>query len=173
MKAVSSLCFTVLMSSCHPRVRLAEPAPPVPLERLSVCTEVASDTAGWRRVADLDFDFLLPPAYTELVVHAFDSHVRDFATPDGRGSIGLGYGLYSSSLEEYRSLRGFAECRADLGGRPARVVTGRSEDGRYLVAATWRDLPPGAHLTITGAAADAAGQREIASVLRTVKFRFR
>lgn len=100
-----------------------------------------------------------------------DSHVRQFATADGRQRVGFDYGQWSPSLDGARSLPEFAECRAEIGGRPARVVTARVEGGRLYAGASWRELRPGVHLTVSGAAATRAGRSELLAALRTVEFK--
>lgn len=147
------------------------PGPP-PLERLAPCTgSVPPDTVHWQAVDDPVLELRLPPAYAEVAGHPMDSHARQFTTPDGRQRVAFDYGQWSSSLGEARGLPEFAECRAEIGGRPARVVTARLEGGRFFAGATWRDVRPGAHLTVSGTATTRAGREEVIAALRTVRLK--
>jgi len=152
---------------------LAQNAAPPALAQLALCADAAVGTEGWQLVDDRDFEFRLPPAYTEQESQQLDSHARRFATPDFQRILGLDYGHFSSTLDELRAAPEFAECRAEIGGHWARVVTARVADGGYTAAATWRDLRPDVHLTVGGRASDRQGQRELEAALRTVRFKAR
>jgi hypothetical protein len=165
----------VLLAACQPRAgrAVAPNAGPPALAQLALCADAAVGAEGWQLVDDRAFEFRLPPAYAELKIQPLDSHARHFATPDFQRTLGLDYGRFSSTLDEYRASPDFAECRAEIGGHPARVVTARDAGGGYTAAATWRDLRPGVHLTVGGTAPDRHGQRELEAALRTMRFKAR
>ena len=163
----------LLGTSCQARSgRFPAPWTALPLAQLAPCTPPSQSTAGWPLVVDnYGFEFRLPPRYAEVNTQGIDSHVRHFATSDSRRTIHLDYGLFSSTLDEYRDYKEVTECRGEIGGLAARVVTARGEGNDYVAAVTWRDLPPGAHLTVAGVAPDRPGQLEIAAALWTMRFR--
>ena len=163
----------LLAIGCQPQPgRLHTPPPARPLAQLAPCTPPPQGTAGWQLVSDtFGFEFRLPPGYSEIHAQGVDSHVRHFATSDARRTIHLDYGRFSSTLDEYRGSAEFVECRGEIGGHATRVVTAREGGNAYVTAVTWRDLTPGAHLTVAGVTRDRAGRLEIEAALWSMRFR--
>ena len=143
---------------------------------LDACTGAGADTTGWQ-VADAGpFRFSVPPGYQRRTVQGIDSYVGEWGTA-GR-KVGFDWGMYSSPLDEASTLlRGYVECTLEIGGHPARVVGGMDAEGRwrergrkYVVAAAWRNVPPGAHLTLSATSPDPADIPVLLSIVRSVRF---
>ena len=134
------------------------------------CATPAADTSGWRRVADASgFSFLLPPGFRENKVEPVDSHVRGFEA-DGL-TLSLDYGPSSNDLTgPHEASEGHLECPMRIGGRDALVVLTWPDRMAYDVDAAWRDVRPGMHLWMGGAANTPNGQRALLTVLRSVRF---
>lgn len=134
------------------------------------CATPAADTSGWQRVNDVSgFSFLLPPGFRENKVQPVDSHVRGFEA-DGL-TLSLDYGAYSNDLAAPRDpSEGHLECPTQIGGRDALVVLTWPDRMAYGVDAAWRDVRPGMHLWMGGAANTPNGQRALLTILRSVRF---
>lgn len=134
------------------------------------CATISADTTGWVRIhAGTSFSFLLPPGFHENKVEPLDSYVRGF---ESEGStLTLDYGRYSADLRgSADSSDAHLECPSTIGGHDAVVVLSWPDRVAYNVGASWRDVTPGVHLWIGGAASTPAGQRALLTVLRSVRF---
>jgi len=137
--------------------------------RLS-CTTPSADTSGWHRVTDSSgFSFLLPAGFRENRVEPVDSHVRGF---EAEGlTLSLDYGASSNDLTgPHEASEGHLECPTRIGGRDALVVLTWPDRMAYDVDAAWRNVRPGMHLWMGGAANTPNGQRALLTVLRSVRF---
>lgn len=134
------------------------------------CATPSADTSGWHRVADSSgFSFLLPPGFRENRVEPIDSHVRGFEA-DGL-TLSLDYGRSSNALTgRHEASEAHLECPTRIGGRDALVVFTWPDRMAYDVDAAWRDVRPGMHLWMGGAANTPNGQRALLTVLRSVRF---
>ncbi len=134
------------------------------------CATPSADTSGWHRIADsTGFSFLLPPGFRENRVEPIDSHVRGFEA-DGL-TLSLDYGRYSNDLTApHEASEGHLECPTQIGGHDALVVLTWPDRMAYDVDAAWRDVRPGIHLWMGGAANTPNGQRALLTVLRSVRF---
>jgi|GEM_PF-5464736 len=143
---------------------------------LDPCAGPGADTTGWQ-VADAGpFRFSVPPGYQRRTVQGIDSYVGQWGAP-GR-KVGFDWGMWSSPLDEASTLlQGYVECTVEIGGHPARVVAGLDAEGRwgeqgrkYVVAAAWRDVQPGAHLMLSASSVDASELPVLLSIVRSVRF---
>ena len=134
------------------------------------CVTASADTSGWVRIrADSDFSFLLPPGFHENKVVPIDSYVRGFESENS--TLTLDYGRYSADLRGTADTSdAHLECPARIGGHDAVVVLSWPDRIAYNVGASWRDVKPGVHLWMGGAANTPAGQRTLLTVLRSVRF---
>ena len=134
------------------------------------CATASADTTGWNRVTDVSgFSFLLPPGFRENHVEPIDSHVRGFEA-DGL-TLSLDYGGYSKDLTgPHEASEGHLECPAQIGGRDALIVLTWPDRIAYDVDGAWRNVRPGMHLWMGGAANTPNGQRALLTVLRSVRF---
>ena len=131
---------------------------------------MSTDTTGWVRVrADSNFSFLLPPGFHENKVEPIDSYVRGF---EAEGStLTLDYGRYSAnSRSSAYASDAHLECPAQIGEHDAVIVLSWPDRRAYNVGASWRDVTPGLHLWMGGAADTPAGQRALLTVMRSVRF---
>ena len=143
---------------------------PAPNGPQLTCATPSADTTGWSRVADSSgFSFLLPPGFRENNVEPVDSHVRGF---EAEGlTLSLDYGRYSNDLAgPHEASEGHLECPAQIGGHSAVVLLTWPDRMAYGVDAAWRDVRPGVHLWMGGAANTPNGQRALLTVLRSVRF---
>jgi len=134
------------------------------------CVTPSVNTLLWVRVSDSSgFSFLLPRGYRENAVVPVDSHVRGFEA-DG-WTLSLDYGKFS---DDHRGAAdpsdAHLECPAVIGGHPAVVVLTWPDRMAYNVDASWRDVRPGVHLWMGGAASTPENQRALLTVLRSVQF---
>lgn len=144
---------------------------------LDPCAGPGAATAGWTRADAGPFRVAVPPGYQRREVRGIDSYVGHWDGPGG-SSLHFDYGAYSSSLNELASgLRDYRECATDIGGHPAKVVSGYDAEGKYgeggrkyMVAAAWRSVPPGAHLTLIASSPRGADLPALVSILRSVRF---
>lgn len=134
------------------------------------CAATSADTSGWVRIkAGTGFPFLLPPGFHENKVEPIDSYVRGFES-DG-STLTLDYGRYSEDLRgSTDATDAHLECPARIGGREALIVLSWPDRVVYNVGASWRDVTPGVHLWMGGAATTPAGQRALLTILRSVRF---
>jgi hypothetical protein len=151
-------------------------AAPRPAGFLSACAAAAQERADMRTIRSTGFSFQIPADYERVDIQPIDSRVERWEAGPGR-AITYDLGPWSSTLDELRVLRGHSECRRDLGGKPAKVVAGLDEEGKmfsegrkYVVAATWRDIQPGLHLTVAATTPDAREQAALLRVLHSVTF---
>jgi hypothetical protein len=170
MRAPRPLAFLLfaLLPGC------ASPAP----NRFDACAEPRVSTAEWEKRDGLAFDFRLPPGYRREEFIPTDSKVERWKAGPGR-LVTYDLGGYSSRLEEMRVLGGYSECTVKIGGGRAKVVAGWDEDGgmfedgpgKYVVAATWRDIVPGLHLTLGASTPDRAEAERMLAMIRSVELR--
>ena len=134
------------------------------------CSTPSADTSGWHRITDASgFSFLLPPGFRENHVEPVDSHVRGFEA-DGL-TLSLDYGSTSNDLTaRHEASEGHLECPTQIGGRDALIVLTWPDRMAYGVDGAWRDVRPGMHLWMGGAANTPNGQRALLTVLRYVHF---
>lgn len=134
------------------------------------CITPPVSTAHWVRISDSSgFSFLLPPGYRENKVVPVDSHVRGFEA-DG-WTLSLDYGRFSDARgRPVDPTDAHLECPEQIGGRPAVVVLTWPDRMAYNVGAAWRDVHPGVHLWMGGAASTPENQRALLTVLRSVQF---
>jgi hypothetical protein len=144
---------------------------------LDPCAAPGVDTSGWT-VADAGpFRFSVPNRYQRQSVQGIDSYVGQWIATDKRG-VHFDWGMYSSSLNESATiLRDRVECTTEIGGHRVKVVAGFDAQGRwatgerkYVVAAAWRDVQPGTHLTISVTAPGASDVPVLLSIIRSVRF---
>jgi hypothetical protein len=140
------------------------------------CAAPGVDTTGWK-VADAGpFRFSVPNDYQRRTVQGIDSYIGRWSAP-GR-SVHFDWGPYSSTLDESATLlRGHVECTMEIGGHRAKVVGGFDAEGdwqergrKYVVAATWREVEPGTHLTLSVTSAAASDVPALLSIVRSVRF---
>ena len=131
---------------------------------------------GWVTHQGISFTLRLPTEFRSVPVQGIDSEVGMWRAV--ASEIGYDYGMYSATLTNEEPERDRQVCDVEIGGRRARLVTGRHTNGQLVAAAHWpavtpagggRDEPAG--LTIFGTAADSAGQRTLLASLWTVQFR--
>jgi hypothetical protein len=145
------------------------------LAGLPPCDDLPEPGPGWTSADAGPFSLRLPAGYRKVPVQGIDSFVGEYRAP--RRALHFDYGVYSSTLEEWRSADAdFRSCRMEIGGHLAKVVTARAEKGGYLAGATWRELEKGdelgaTHLTMAATSADADGQREALAVFGSVRFK--
>lgn len=141
------------------------------------CTGPGAETAGWVMVDAGPFRFSAPPEYRRQEVHGIDSYVGEWSA-SRRRLVSFDWGMYSWTMDDAGSrLQGYRECRLEIGGHPATVVNGYDAAGqigaagaKYVVAATWRDVSPGTHLTLVTASADAADLPALLTLVRSIRF---
>ena len=148
------------------------PRAPIP-----ACATPPTTAESWDLVDEGYFSLRIPPGFNEVPVQPLDSHVRQWEAGSLR-IIKFDAGLYSSPLRELRDLRGYSECRFSIDGVGTLLVSGWDHysrilvrDRKYVVAATWRDISPGAHLTIIGVTPTASEQATLMAVMRSVRFK--
>lgn len=141
------------------------------------CGAAGADTAGWRRVDAGPFSFAAPREYRRQRVRGIDSYLGRWSA-SRRREVSFDWGMYSSPLDETATqLQDSRECTAEIGGRRARVVSGYDSAGTwhgpgrtYVVAAAWRDVRPGMHLTLSATAPDSADVPALLSIVRSIRF---
>ncbi len=156
-----SALFALGMATC-----VSIPSHPVEVN----CVTPSVNTLLWVRVSDSSgFSFLLPRGYRENTVVPVDSHVRGFEA-DG-WTLSLDYGKFP---DDHRGAvdpsDAHLECPAVIGGHPAVVVLTWPDRMAYNVGASWRDVRPGVHLWMGGAASTPEDERMLLTVLRSVQF---
>jgi hypothetical protein len=170
--AVPILVALVLAAGCaHPRAATG----PVPIP--DPCAGAGADTAGWTVVDTGPFRFTAPREYRQRQVQGVDSFVGRWEASRGR-RVTFDWGMYSSQLrDDATHLQGFRDCAMEIGGQGVRVVSGYDAEGRwgdgtpvYVVAAAWRDVSPGTHLTLAATGADPADLTVLLSVVRSIRF---
>jgi hypothetical protein len=147
--------------------------PPVP-----ACAKPNVQVGGWQQIDAGAFTFRLPPGYLPQKVGGVESQVARWVAGERR-TISYDLGPYSSDLgEAKRHLTEFSECRDLIGARQAKLVSGWDAAGqwggngpKYVVAATWRDIRPHVHLTISATTDDPNEQETLLAVLRSVEFK--
>lgn len=169
---VASAALMIGLAACgHGRVAPAALTIPDP------CTAPGADMTGWTEVDAGPFRFTAPPGYRRQAVQGIDSFVGMWSASRGR-AVHSDWGEYSSTLDEAEAmLQGYRECRVQIGGYAARVVSGYDTAGRwerggrkYVVAANWRNVAPGGHLTLSATAADPADLPALLSIVRSIRF---
>jgi hypothetical protein len=138
----------------------------------------AAETSGWQQVDAGPFTLWMPAGYRRSQVQGIDSYVGRWGAGERR-FVAFDWGRYSSTLDEARDLlqHGYAECRTEIGSHPAKLVSGYDTGGtwegegrKYVVAATWRDVQPGAHLTLTAASDRPEDFATLLATIRSVRF---
>lgn len=171
MSVPSALVAMMLAGACtHPRAAAGPGVVPDP------CAGMGADTAGWQGVNAGPFRFAAPREYRQEPVQGMDSFVGRWRASRGR-LVTFDYGMYSSALDEVAARPGFRECTAEIGGKRVRVVAGHDARGElgdgvpgYVVAAAWRDVSPGTHLSMMARGADAADLPVLLAIVRSVRF---
>ena len=141
------------------------------------CTEPGAVTAGWVMVDAGPFRFSAPPEYRRQDVQGIDSYVGRWSASRLR-SVSFDWGAYSWPMDDAETrLQGYRECHMEIGGHRAKVIGGYDAAGRmgaggakYVVAAAWRDVPPGAHLTLVTTSADASDLPALLTIVRSIRF---
>lgn len=169
--AVSRLASAALVLAVAGCASARPPAPAV-----DPCAPGAA-AAGWQAVDAGPFSLGLPPGFQRREVQGIDSYVGQWDAPGGR-AVSFDYGAWSSSLDEMEAaLRDYRECTTEIGGHAVRIVSGFDEQGRigeggrkYVVAAAWRSVPPGARLTVVASSRNGADLPALAAILHSVRF---
>ena len=139
------------------------------------CGRPETSTAGWTARGGSEFTFRLPTAFEPIPAYSIDSEVGTWRA--GTSEIGYDYGMYSARLADGEPKYERQVCDVEIGGWPARLVTGRHTNGQLVAAAHWPAVGPpssrrgGARLTLYGTAADSVGQRVLVVSLWTIQFR--
>lgn len=146
------------------------------IQGLDPCTDVGADTTGWKVTDAGAFRFSVPDPYQRQAVQGIDSYVGHWAASGGR-AVRFDYGMYSSSLDHSSTQwEERAECTAEVGGHRVKLVGGFDAEGEgtgrtyVIVAAAWRDVPPGTHLTLTTMSRDPSDIPVLLSIVRSVRF---
>ena len=167
--AAMRLAFVLLILA--PGCRHAPSAPAVP-----VCADSAVVTGSWQLIDRGAFSFRLPPGYDSVLVQPIDSHVERWEAGPLR-AIDFDAGWYSSTLRELRGLQDYTECRVVSDLRVGLLVTGWDDEGafvdvgeKFVVAATWREVQPGFHLTMAGITPNADELPTFVAMLMSVRF---
>lgn len=149
----------------------------------TVCApeEVAS-TADWQVVEAVGFRYRVPSDYERVQVQGIDSYVGRWGASELRFAS-YDYGWYSNPLHDAKTaLSSYSACRDTIDGYPAALVFGWDSVGgwqsiggpKYIVAGSWRNVPPGRepamHLTMTTASDRAEDRPILLSILRSVEF---
>lgn len=147
------------------------------------CPAPTGDTSGWQTIDADAFTFRLPPGFERQDVQAIDSRAETWRR--GAAVVSFDMGWYSSDLRDSGGMYDdYQACTENIGGRDAYLITAiinnpadTAQHGRYVAAATWRDIPrpdsrddTPVHLTIWTETADAAARDEMLRVLRSVRF---
>ncbi len=159
------------LSGCQDKVKDAEMSgvgPDTSDTFVFACPDPKLDTSKWQSFEGQSLSFKLPPGFTRRPGTGIDSEAVSFE--NGNRIVGYDFGLYSASLEGYIRDTRNSDCREIIDGREALIVSTHAIGGRYFAGASWRDVRPNIHLTISGASSDLAGQREILALVRTVRF---
>jgi hypothetical protein len=172
VRRVALVAAAVALASCSAGAR-----PEAPSIFVNPCAAPEADTSGWTAADAGPFGFSTPPGYARREVQGIDSYVGEWRGP-GRRFVHFDWGHWSSTLDEAKTmLQGYQECTAEIGGHRAKVVSGYDATGRwheegrkYVVAATWRDVQPGAHLTLSATSPDPADLPALMSIVRSVRF---
>jgi hypothetical protein len=165
-------CAALLAAACAPRM-----AGPIPSLHVGPCEAPAADTAGWRVVEHGEFVFRVPPDFERMPVQPFDSDVDQWGTGPRR-FVMYDLGWYSSDLQEAARLAGYKSCTMHIGDHPAFVVAGWDSAGTWaavgpkvVVAATWRNLRGGGHLTLSATSDRRNEYGTLVSIVRSVRFK--
>ncbi len=169
--------LSILVAACRASSNRPPSAPMPP------CPAPSVDVASWTRIARSRFAFRIPPDFRAVPVRGIDSYVEQFEADRGNATISLDLGWYSSDLRPDSAFySSWARCKDVIGGHPASVITAivrnpedRRQDGRYVAAATWRNLSgaadtvPQTHLTIWTETRDPRRIPELLATLRSVE----
>jgi hypothetical protein len=122
-------------------------------------------------ITDNELSFSLPLTFVELDVQPIDSHVRDWVDSVGGREVGFDYGQWSNDLTW--DPRGYYTdtCLTLVDGYEVRML-GQVEETGWRVAATWRNVTPGIHLTMGAVVSDSADVPEMIAIFRSVDFAF-
>lgn len=148
------------------------------IQALDPCAGAGADTTGWK-VADAGpFRFSVPDDYQRQTVQGIDSYVGHWTASGGK-TVRFDYGMYSSRLDAPSTpWEDRAECTTAIGGHRVKLVGGFDAEGEgeakgptyVIVAAAWRDVPPGAHLTLSAISPDPADIPVLLSIVWSVRF---
>ena len=135
------------------------------------CPATPIDTRGWQKAGEKEFFFELPSGFDKTGVQGVwkESNSR-VVTYEYSGS--------SSTLNDVaNALDNESECSITTGGLRARVISGFDSHGswsnsfaKYVVAASWRDVKPGVHLTMTATGESTQRLPELFAIMRSVRF---
>ncbi len=135
------------------------------------------DSAAWQQVDCGGFSLRLPPAYTPIPSQGTDSQVEHWSAGPLR-ELSCDYGAYSASLDDVGFPSSRCEWTETASEHSMKIVAGwkdgsdqSSEESSFWVAATWRNVRPGLHLTFHGATPDRAEQPTLVAIYRTVRFK--
>lgn len=151
-------------------------APSAPTPTLS-CAERVEDVTDWAAVDRSSFRFRLPAEFVEVPVQGIDSRVGRWTAGPLR-DVTFDEGMFAGPVDGMEDHPGYAECRDFIDGRAVTIVVlfdsaGTFSVGRgkkYWAAASWRDVMPEVHLTMTATTPDAADVPELVAILRSVRF---
>jgi hypothetical protein len=147
------------------------------------CATPSVDVSSWPLLSRPTFGFRVPPGFRPVPVRGIDSYVEQFEGDRGNAMISLDLGWYSNDLRPDSAFySSWTRCNDVIGGHPASVITAivrnpedRRQDGRYVAAATWRNLSgaadtvPQTHLTIWTETRDPRRIPELLATLRSVE----
>jgi hypothetical protein len=127
--------------------------------------------ADWVRVeVHCGYSFMAPPDVVAAAAQGTDSCIDEWVTS---GCMHAGdYGSYSSDLSEYAGQPEYAETRATIDGRSARLLTVTTPDQGLVAAAHFPrvDTAGVVKLTVWAGCDDAAGQQNALLSFRTITF---
>lgn len=166
-----AVCFLAISACAHP------PPGATPGAVADPCGAPGADSTGWVEVDAGPFRFSAPPEYRRRTVRGIDSYVGRWSA-SRRRSVDFDWGMYSWPMDDAAArLQDYRECTTQIGGHPVKVVSGYDATGRmgeggrkYVVAAAWRDVVPGTHLTLTASAADASDLPALRGIVRSIRF---
>jgi hypothetical protein len=129
-RIISIVVALLLISGCAARQSVAGAPVPPP------CPAPEPPPESWTRARPGALSLRVPPEYRQMAVRGIDSHVGEWRS--GRSRINFDFGWYSNPLLPTEDVLGYQACTVEIGGRPARVVSYWSIQGRrYLVGAHW------------------------------------
>jgi hypothetical protein len=173
---ISLLLLPIAISACLPAVANMSD-PPTPANLPLPCGKPVSPVDG-ARVAGPAFSLVLPPGFQPVEVQGIDSQVGQWSNGAGQ-VIAYDYGASINNDGLRGRLVNYAECRDSIGGLPVLIATGVDTAGtmfstkrepQYVAVASWREFPPGPHMSVGVTSKDAAGLRRGLSVIRSVRF---
>lgn len=170
LPVMTGLTLLLGVTACRGAPVAGAPIPPCPAPTV--------DQSGWKSVDAGPFSMSLPADYQSVPVQGIDSRVGRYAPPGEEEVVAFDYGRYSSDLRYVESVMlHYESCTEEIGGRRALLVTyelrdpGPAEEGRsFFAGATWRDVEPGIHLSVSTSTRDAGSLPRMLAILRSVRF---